>query len=112
MRINFDPRRAPGGPLGQILATLAAVVLLVLAFMFSLVVFAVLAVVGLGFWAWFWWKTRALRRQLREQAEAGAFSEMNTPPPGGNGTIIDGESVRVDDERRQLADDRDRGAPG
>ena len=39
--------------------------MLVLAFTFSLVLFAVLAVVALIGGGWLWWKTRHLRKELR-----------------------------------------------
>jgi hypothetical protein len=35
--------------------------------MFSLVALAVVAVGGLMLWGWLWWKTRAIRQQIREQ---------------------------------------------
>ena len=54
--------------------------LLVAAFTFSLVLFAVLVVVGLLVWTYLWWKTRALRKQMRER------------PPGGR--VIEGEVIR------------------
>jgi len=37
---------------------MAILALLGLGFMFSVVLFAVLAVGGLLLWGWFWWKTR------------------------------------------------------
>ena len=77
-----DPRfRAPrSGFLGKILTTVASAVVLVVAFMLSLFIFAVLAAIGLAFGGYLWWKTRKLRRQMRER------------PPGGR--VIDGEVVR------------------
>lgn len=52
------------------LTTLAGVLTLLLAMTFSLLVFAVLlAVVAIGLIV-FWWKTRALRQQLRQSAQA------------------------------------------
>jgi hypothetical protein len=61
----------------------SAAVLLVAAFMFSLLVFAILATGGLLAWGYLWWKTRELRRELREQ------------PPGGR--VIEGEAIRDDE---------------
>ncbi len=87
-RLNGNgPRlRAPApGLLGRILATLVSATALVVAFMFSLVIFAVVAAIALFAGGYLWWKTRALRRQLREQ------------PPGGR--IIEGEVVRDSESR-------------
>ncbi len=77
-----DPRlRGPAaGAPGGILAALAGAVIFVAAFMFSLVVVAALAAVAVAAGAYLWWKTRALRRQMREH------------PPGGR--LIDGEVIR------------------
>jgi HAMP domain-containing protein len=61
------------------------VILLALGFMFSLIVFAVIAVIGLALWGYVRWKTRKLRRAMREQAA------------GNNGHVIDGEAVVVEE---------------
>ena len=65
------------------LALLAGAILLVLGFMFSLVVIAVIAVLGLSIWGYVWWKTRKIRRTVHEQAS--------------DGQIIDGEAIVVDE---------------
>ncbi|MGH8619795.1 MAG: hypothetical protein ACREUW_19060 [Burkholderiales bacterium] len=96
------PRGQPrlAGPAGNLLTRIvgfvAGVALLVAGFMFSLALFGALIIIGLGVWVWFWWKTRALRRHLREQMEAqggGTMSGMRDDlPPGGR--IIEGEVIR------------------
>ncbi len=83
----------PQGPLGKLLAFIAGATLLVLGFMFSVVLLAVVAVVVLCVWGYFWWKTRELRRILRAQQEAA---------PGGASQaadirIIEGEAVVVEE---------------
>ena len=67
---------------------------LVLAFMFSLVALAVIAVAGLGLWGWLWWKTRAIRKQMREQMseQAPAASAAR------DGFIIEGEVIREESQ--------------
>lgn len=72
-----------------VLTFVSVAVLLVAAFMFSLLVFAILASVGVLVWGYLWWKTRELRRQMREQ------------PPGGR--VIEGEAIR-DDESHDKAE--------
>ena len=54
--------------------------LLVAGFMLSMVVFAVLAALALVAWGYLWWKTRDLRRELRERPAAG-------------GRVIEGEVI-------------------
>jgi len=102
MSINFSSRgRQPQGLLAQVLTVIGGALVLGAAFMFSLVFFAVLAIAGLIFWLYFMWKTRALRRQMREQLDAGARGSASPPPPA-SGEIIEGEAVRVVDERHRL----------
>lgn len=74
------------GPLGKLLALALGLVLLVLAFMFSVVLLVVAAVVGAAVWGYVWWKTRALRRAMREHVEGGFVIE-------GEGTVIDEATV-------------------
>ncbi|MCX7168389.1 MAG: hypothetical protein NTV11_19230 [Rhodocyclales bacterium] len=81
----------PTGPLGQVLALVAGTILLVLGFMFSLALLAVFVVVGLTLGAWVFWKTRHLRKAMRE---AGA---MRHPPADGD--VIEGEAVIVEEYR-------------
>jgi len=78
---NGPRLRAPApGLLGRILTTLVSAAVLVVAFMFSLLIFAVVAAIALLAGGYLWWKTRALRRQIREQ------------PSGGR--VIEGEVIR------------------
>lgn len=67
-------------------ALLTGAILLVLGFMFSVILFAVLAVVGLALWGYLLWKTRKLRRAMQERAST-------------NGHVIDGEAVVVEEYR-------------
>ena len=78
-----DPRvRAPAsGFLGKFLTTVASVAVLVATFMLSLVIFTAVAAIVLIAGGYLWWKTRALRRQMREQ------------PP--DGRVIEGEVILV-----------------
>lgn len=95
MRFNGSvPRPAGAGLLEKTAALFLWAVLLVAGFMFSLVLLSVVVVVGAGVWAYVWWKTRALRRAMRE-----------CPP---DGRVIEGEVVIVDEysgaEQRRLSD--------
>jgi len=81
------PGRPTRGPLEKLLAFGLSAGLLVLAVMFSLAALVVVAIAGLAFAGWFWWKTRALRRQVKE-ATVSAYR---------GGRIIDGEVMRTTD---------------
>lgn len=106
MRISFEP---PGRPPRSLAARIVATVLGVIAFgaamMFSAIIFVGLALAGLAFWAYFRWKTRALRQTLREEMRARGFSTPGDDVPGraSGATIIEGEAVRVTDEARSIS---------
>ncbi|HUU74069.1 MAG TPA: hypothetical protein VMW70_15690 [Burkholderiales bacterium] len=73
----------PPGLLAKVFAAMIGAVALVVAFMFSVVALAVVAVVIVIAVIYVWWKTRDLRRNLREN------------PPGGR--VIDGDATRDGD---------------
>jgi hypothetical protein len=81
----MNPYGQSGEPslLGKFLALVASVILLVVGFMFSVVIFAVVVVVALAAWGYLWWKTREVRKAMKER------------PPGGH--VINGEAIVVDD---------------
>ena len=85
-RFNTQPQSL----LGKVLTLVLGAAFLVLAFMFSLVALAVVAVGGTMLWGWLWWKTRAIRKQMREQGRV-------FPPQPTEGNIIDGEVIRDTD---------------
>ena len=106
MNINFNPSpRQPKGFFAQVLTIVVGAVVLGAAFMFSLVFFAVLAIAGLIFWLYFWWKTRAVRAQLRKQMQDQARSPGGETSHGNaaEGDVIEGEAVRVVEERDRLS---------
>jgi len=71
--------------LQRIIGALLGVALFVAAFVFTSLVLAFAAAVGLVIWGWLWWRTRRLRRELRER----------------DGTVIEGE-YRVEREVRRV----------
>lgn len=103
MRINFNAGGPQPGPLGKIFAAVIGVLTLAAAFMFSLVFVAVIAVAGLIAWGYFWWKTRALRKHLREQQAAAPFGQAAAEAGVASGDVIEGEAVRVTDEQNRIS---------
>jgi hypothetical protein len=101
MRINFDPRRPPQSLAARIAGVALAALAIGAALMFSVVILAGLTLAGLAFWGWFWWKTRALRRTMREPMRARGHGTPGRRPPGG-ADVIEGEAVRVDEDRQRL----------
>ena len=83
----------PSGPLAKVAAFLLSATFLVLAFMFSLVALAVVAVVGVALGGWLWWKTRAMRKQMKEMREA-AQQMGESGPTHNNDQVIEGEFIR------------------
>lgn len=77
--------QAPQSLLGKVLTFIVGIAFLILAFMFSIVALAVIAVGGTLFGGWLWWKTRALRKAMREAAPVGARRDE---------PVIEGEYVR------------------
>ena len=106
INFDFDPSgRPPQSLAARIVGAVCAVIAFGVALMFSAVVFVGLALAALAFWGYFWWKTRALRRAMQEQMRTQGFE----PPPGdaprnapGEANVIEGESVRVDEERKRI----------
>jgi Flp pilus assembly protein TadB len=73
-RLTGSSVQAPG-VLGKLLAFAIGAVFLIAAFMVSVVVFAIALAGALVIAGYLWWKTRALRRQMRERRPAGRVIE-------------------------------------
>ena len=100
---RLDNRDGGGNLLSTILTMVVGAALLVAGFIFSLVILAVVAVIALLVWAWFWWKTRALRRHLGEQMEQMQREQQRGPAqsaPMKEGVIIEGEVIREEPPSR------------
>jgi len=89
--------KPPQTVLGKLLTFTAGAALLVLALMFSLVAFSVIAVGGAIAGTWLWWKTRDVRKQMQEQMQMQ--QQANQRPA--TGYIIEGEVIRDDEPARQ-----------
>ena len=82
----------PAGPLAKIVTFVLGATLIVVGFMFSLVALAVVAVGAVLAGTWLWWKTRAVRRQIREQMSQQQPVQRDEKPFDGH--IIEGEVIR------------------
>ncbi len=78
----------------KVVAVLTTAALVVLGLMFSVVIFTVIAVAGLTAWGYLWWKTRGLRRQLREQMSTQTMGGMVNEAEAYKGEIIEGVVIR------------------
>jgi len=76
--------------LGKLLMFAVTAVLLVVAFMFSMVVLVFVVTAGLLVYGYLWWKTRDLRKQMREHAREQPPGEAGGSP---GGYVIEGEVI-------------------
>ncbi|TXT27987.1 MAG: hypothetical protein FD131_3464 [Rhodocyclaceae bacterium] len=88
---QFRPGTQPG-PLAKLAAFVLSAAFMVLAFMFSLVALAVVAVLGVALGGWLWWKTRAMRKQMQQMREAA--QQMGGEQPVRSDQVIEGEFIR------------------
>ena len=113
MNYERGPFKAIGGAqarkpslVGRIVGGVVGIILLAGALVFSVFLFAALAVVGVVLWGFLWWKTREVRKQMRAQMER-MQQQMNqqgsSAPATAGGDVIEGEFVReeVRDEERK-----------
>jgi hypothetical protein len=91
------PRATLSGLVAKVLAFAAGGVLLIGAFVFSLLLFAVVVSVGLVVWGYLWWRTRELRKLVRERLRTA-----NTQWPRDGGSVIEGDFVRDSDSDRRF----------
>lgn len=103
-----------GGAVGRVLGVVVGTVIAISALFMSMIAFAAVLVVGSVAAAWFWWRTRDVRRQLRGQMaemqkafERGEPFRPGSPFPGagpgrnpghnpgrGQGDVLDGDFIR------------------
>lgn len=77
----------------KVVGVVVTIVVVGLALMFSVLLFAVVVSVGVVAWGYLWWRTRELRKQMREH--------QRQQPSGG--VVIEGEVIREvkSEERRE-----------
>ena len=96
----------PTSVFGKLLTIAAGILILVVAFMFSILALGVVLVVGVLIFAYLKWKTRHLPQHLRDlhermQEQAGRQGGYQTPPAGGR--VIEGEVISEDEYRASTA---------
>lgn len=65
------------GPLGKILLLAVAAALVVFGFIFSIALLFVVAFLAAALWVYVWWKTRSLRRAMRNRSKGGQVVERD-----------------------------------
>jgi len=81
--------------LRKLVALVVTVAMAGLALMFSAVLFAIIIVAGTIAWAYLWWKTRELRKKMRDFPPREVMREEKM----GEGNVFEGEVIRVVDSR-------------
>lgn len=80
-------------------AIVAFAAMAAIALMFSAMLLALLLCAGIVAGIYLWWKTRALRRQMRDLRMQGEDMEACVMQEDDAGIVIEGEAVRVDAKR-------------
>jgi len=83
------------GMLRKVAAFVLTMAMFALVLMFSVVLFAIVLTAGAIAMGYFWWKTRELRKQMREHPPGGAVIEGEVI----EGEVIEGEVIREADFR-------------
>jgi hypothetical protein len=78
-------------------ALIGAVALTGLVLMFSAVLFSIILVAGTIAWAYLWWKTRELRKMMRDFPPRA----MEREQMAGEGAVFEGEVIRVVDSQHE-----------
>ena len=99
LRLSSDATSRPGpaGLVARVAWGVAAAIALVAGALVSVAVVAVALAVGTVAGGYVLWKTRALRRALREQSQRRAAATGDAAPPG---RVFEGEAVSLPDEAR------------
>lgn len=88
--------------MGRVVAFVVTCALIVFGLMFSVILLAIIATAGFLAFCYLWWKTRAVRRQMRKQfreqaaggAAGGEFTGEVFKGEVFKGDVIEGEVIR------------------
>src|SRR3970282_1597573 len=95
MKFGLNSNAKPPGPLRKVAALIVTVALVGLVLMFSAVVFAVILVVGTIAWGYLWWKSRELRKRMRDFQSQAMARKQKADADG----VFEGEVIRVVDSQ-------------
>jgi hypothetical protein len=98
MKYLSQPTTKHPGPLRKIAALIVTTAVIALVLMFSAVLFAIILIAGTAAFAYLWWKTRELRKQMRnfpprDEMMGSVVKEDEVI----KGVVIEGEAIRVVD---------------
>jgi hypothetical protein len=94
------PPTNSSNPLRKIIAFVTTAALIGLALMFSAVVLVAILIIGTIGAGYLWWKTRELRKQMRNFSPQGVELEGEIfESEKFSGEVIEGEAIRVDKTR-------------
>jgi len=97
---NLPDSPYSSNPLRKIAGFVVTLAVIGLVLMFSMVAFVIIVVVGAIGWAYLWWKTRELRRQMREFRDSQVMTaEEMVVGAVTRGEVIEGEVIRVSETR-------------
>ena len=91
MKYVLEPPATSAGLLRKLAALIMTAVLVGLVLMFSAVLLVIITVVGTIAGAYLWWKTRELRRRMRDLAPREAMREEKMREDD----VIEGEVIRT-----------------
>ena len=86
---NFSSK--PPGALRRVAALIVTAAVVGLALMFGVVLLVALVLLGTMGWAYLWWKTRELRKMMRNFSS----SEERREATASNDAVFEGEVIRV-----------------
>ena len=101
--VTYTSTNQPG-VLGKIALAVSTVALAGVALMFSAVLLSGILIVGTIAGAWLWWKTREVRRQMRQMQEAMQNAQARSTTTAGetfqaeafDGEVFEGEVISVE----------------
>lgn len=97
-RFVLNSQVQPPSLLRKLVALVITVAMFALVLMFSAVLLVVILVVGTIAFAYFWWKTREIRKQIRIMRSV-ATPEARRAAQASNDGVFEGEVIRVVDPK-------------
>jgi len=97
MQMKYELNSPPGppSPLRKLAAFVVTAGLVGLALMFSVVLLAIILVVATIAWGYLWWKSRELRKRMRDFQSQAMARKQKADDDG----VFEGEVIRVVDSQ-------------